>query len=81
VVLMDAKNVIGREQDCQVAIDDKFFSRCHAVINHEHDGWVLRDLNSINGTSVNGAAVRTWRLTDGAVLMSVSRPPLRSTAG
>ena len=65
IVLRDDQNVIGRDEDCQVVIDDKFFSRRHAVIIHEDDGWVLRDLNSTNGTSVNGEVVRTWRLTDG----------------
>jgi type II secretory pathway predicted ATPase ExeA len=65
IVLSKVQNVIGRSQDCQVVIDDKFFSRHHAVIIHEDEGWVLRDLNSTNGTWVNGTAARTWRLTDG----------------
>jgi len=31
----------------------------------EDDGWVLRDLNSTNGTWVNGKAARTCHLKDG----------------
>ena len=64
-VLMHAMSVIGRDQDCQVVIDDKFFSRRHAVIMREDDGWILRDLNSTNGTWVNGKPARTCHLKDG----------------
>jgi len=65
MVLMHAMNVIGRDPDCQVVIDDKFFSRRHAVIIREDDGWILRDLNSTNGTWVNGKSARTCHLKDG----------------
>jgi type II secretory pathway predicted ATPase ExeA len=68
VALLEDRNVIGRDVDCQVVIDDKFFSRYHAAINREEGGWVLRDLNSTNGTSVRGKAVGTWRLTEGDVI-------------
>jgi pSer/pThr/pTyr-binding forkhead associated (FHA) protein len=68
IVLLDDHNVIGRDQDCEVVIDDKFFSRRYAVINHEDDGWVLRDLNSTNGTWVNGTTARTWHLKDGDII-------------
>jgi len=68
IVLLDDHNVIGRDQDCQVVIDDKFFSRCHAVIVHEDEGWLLRDLDSTNGTWVNGTAARTCHLKDGDII-------------
>lgn len=47
--------VVGRRDDCAIAIDDSFVSGEHAEISRERDGWRIRDLNSTNGTLVNGS--------------------------
>jgi predicted component of type VI protein secretion system len=46
--------VIGRGEDCHVVVTDRQASRHHARITQTKDGYVLEDLNSKNGTFLNG---------------------------
>ena len=48
---------VGRAQDCDVVIDDKKISRKHAIIKLENNRLQLIDLNSSNGSFVNGKRV------------------------
>ena len=50
---------IGREQDCEVRIDDGRVSRKHAVVSFEDGHWLLRDRQSGNGIYVDGQRVET----------------------
>ena len=50
---------IGREQDCEVRIDDGRVSRKHAVVSFEEGHWLLRDRQSGNGIYVNGQRVES----------------------
>src|SRR5205085_1754168 len=57
---------IGRSRACEIVVDDQGVSRRHAAIRSGQDGWVLEDLGSTNGSSVNGAPVEGTRaLADG----------------
>lgn len=57
---------IGRAADSDLVVhDDKQVSRYHAEIRREGGAYVLRDLQSRNGTHVNGRPVTTHRLRDG----------------
>jgi hypothetical protein len=50
---------IGRDAGCDLAIADMTVSRRHATLERtEDDGWLLTDLESTNGTRVNGWRVR-----------------------
>ena len=49
---------IGRDATCDLAIPDMTVSRVHARLERTHDGWLLTDLTSTNGTRVNGWRVR-----------------------
>ena len=49
--------VIGRHYECDVVLADPSVSRHHARIVFRDGGWVLQDLASTNGTTVNGATV------------------------
>jgi hypothetical protein len=49
---------IGRTQDCDLRIADLSVSRHHAQLDRGEDGWLLSDLDSHNGTRVNGWLVR-----------------------
>lgn len=51
------ETVIGRSVGCSVRLDDSEVSRQHARITHNGQDFVLKDLNSANGTKVNGRAV------------------------
>lgn len=48
----------GREATNDVIIDDDAISRRHAVFEWDGQRWRVRDLNSKNGTSLNGKRVR-----------------------
>ncbi|HEX4089022.1 MAG TPA: DUF1707 and FHA domain-containing protein [Trebonia sp.] len=49
---------IGRDAGCDLAIADMTVSRRHATLERTEDGWLLTDLESTNGTRVNGWRVR-----------------------
>ena len=49
---------IGREDGCDLFLNDMTVSRIHARLTLAADGWMLADLGSTNGTRVNGWRVR-----------------------
>jgi FHA domain/Domain of unknown function (DUF1707) len=51
--------LLGRARDCDGVLTHATVSRRHAVLTHADGRWLLRDLNSVNGTYVNG-----WRVID-----------------
>ena len=51
--------VIGRHRSCDLVISADTVSRRHAELFFREGGWVLVDLDSTNGTFINGA--RVWR--------------------
>jgi hypothetical protein len=57
--------VIGRLPDCDVVITDETVSRRHAQLTFRDEGWILQDLNSTNGTRLNGQRVGRCRLRPG----------------
>lgn len=48
---------IGRDENCQVRINDKFVSRNHAEVVLEDGQWWVRDLHSTNGIYIDGQKV------------------------
>lgn len=65
LTLGDEAATIGRLPNCSVPIADPQSSRRHAEIRPHGDGFVVVDLDSMNGTTVNGRAIREHRLEDG----------------
>ena len=54
---------IGKAPDNDVVINDPHVSRYHAqLIRTENDTWIIEDLNSTNGTFVNGDQVMKKRI-------------------
>ena len=78
--LADTQNIIGRDPACQVHVDSKFFSRRHAIVAREGDVWTIADLNSTNGTRVNGQPIRKHRLKDGDAI-SIGKHQLVFSSG
>ena len=73
--LRDGENVLGREPEAAVWIDDSSVSRHHARIVVGSDGATLEDLGSKNGTKVQGRPVRERaRLVDRDVIELGSVP-------
>lgn len=57
---------IGRWDDNDVVIDDRWVSRYHAQVRREGDEYVVQDLGSKNGTFVNGRRIAApLSLSDG----------------
>jgi len=57
---------IGRGTDNSIVVNDINASRKHAELRYEDDGsWSIIDLNSMNGTQVNGRRVGSARLNGG----------------
>jgi hypothetical protein len=50
--------VLGRSRECDVVLDDRSVSRRHAELVRHGDGFLLRDLDSTNGSAVNGKRIR-----------------------
>ena len=48
---------IGRAESNSIRLTDRNVSRTHATLTKSGQGWVLKDLQSYNGTYVNGARV------------------------
>jgi len=63
--------VIGRAKENDIVIDNIAVSRKHAQITRKEEGmYYLRDLNSSNGTFLNGAQIDAsdHALSEGAVI-------------
>nr|MBA2313362.1 DUF3662 and FHA domain-containing protein [Actinomycetota bacterium] len=56
---------IGRQSTNDVVLPDPNVSRQHAELRQKGDGWVIADLGSTNGTSVNGKPAREQTLQSG----------------
>jgi serine/threonine protein kinase len=66
--LFNVVSVLGRASDCDVVVRASDVSKRHCQILFEEDGVVVEDLDSANGTFVNGARVRRQSLSDNDVL-------------
>jgi len=59
---------IGREShssNADIQIDDSFLSREHLRLEFDGEGWFAEDLNSRNGSFVNGESVDRCKLRNG----------------
>jgi len=64
--LTQGEHVLGRSADADIRLDDEGVSRLHAKMRRRSDGTVeVSDLDSTNGTYVNGAQIRHFTLSDG----------------
>ena len=80
VRLKIAPLVIGRSPEAGFSIEHPSVSRLHCSVQPEAHGASVRDLDSKNGTHVNGSRVRGAELRDGDLLM-VGEVVLKFVAG
>jgi len=66
--LLKERCTIGRRPTNDLVIDHVAISGDHAVIVAEEQGFVLEDLNSTNGTQVNGQPIKKHLLQDSDVI-------------
>jgi pSer/pThr/pTyr-binding forkhead associated (FHA) protein len=58
-------NVLGRSPANEIFVDDPNVSRRHCLLKRAGGNWLLSDLGSTNGTWLDAARVRRYRLRDG----------------
>ena len=74
IPLPDGEATLGRDPTNAVAVADPSVSRKHCLLRREEDGrFQIKDLDSRNGTMVNGTAVKTG----GCAMGMRSRPAIR----
>lgn len=61
--------VLGRSSECDVVLSEVGISRAHARIELDDGVWKIVDLDSVNGTSINGVRVSAARLRSGDRIM------------
>lgn len=70
VIPVDSDSVrIGRDPACQILLKDAQVSRKHVKIYKTQASWNIVDLNSSNGTLVNGEQITLKELEDGDVFI------------
>jgi hypothetical protein len=57
--------LIGREPSCDIALRSVTVSRRHALLRFRDGAWIVSDLSSTNGITVNGARVGRCQLRPG----------------
>jgi hypothetical protein len=60
---------IGRAEENELVLDDPRASRFHAEIERTPAGYIIRDLQSTNGTMVRGRRVKERLLEDGDIVV------------
>jgi len=62
---------IGRSPECDYVIDDLEVSRQHTSIGREGDSFFVEDLNSTNGTFLNGKRLRKKKILTNGDLITI----------
>lgn len=70
VLRADRDNTLGRSPDATIVVADRLASRIHAAVRFDpgRSAWMLHDLGSRNGTSLDGVQVTEAVVDDGAVI-------------
>ena len=70
--------LLGRSEENQIMIEDRAVSRHHLAINTDGKLFWFQDLNSGNGTQLNGEYVQEGWLTGGEEIIITCRSPRTS---
>lgn len=63
--------IVGRDPMCDLSFNDALLSRQHFAIEEVNDVYTIMDLNTTNGTLLNGVPLRNrHRLSDGDVIQA-----------
>ena len=65
LALTKAVTTVGRHPDSDIFLDDITVSRRHAELHHSVNGFVVRDVGSLNGTYLNRERVEESPVTNG----------------
>jgi hypothetical protein len=56
--VLELETLIGRDPGCQIRLADSRVSKQHALLRWSGNGWLVRDMESTNGTELNGRPLR-----------------------
>jgi pSer/pThr/pTyr-binding forkhead associated (FHA) protein len=65
IKLRKKKTILGRNIGCDICLDDSLVSDEHATILDTAEGFVIEDLNSRNGLTINGREIHRGKLRSG----------------
>lgn len=65
IELPEERFVIGRSASASLTLDESAVSGQHCALSKRGERYILRDLDSTNGTRLNGAPIREARLKSG----------------
>jgi pSer/pThr/pTyr-binding forkhead associated (FHA) protein len=68
---------LGRDPHCEVYLDNETVSAQHARLSYHHGQWWLEDLNSTNGTTLNGEEVDTATIVISGDEIHCGKAPLQ----
>ena len=64
----EGRVLLGQSAVCTVRLTDRSVSRRHAALRREEHAWRLEDLDSTNGTRVNGVRIKEALLSGGELV-------------
>lgn len=67
---------LGRDPHCEVYLENETVSAQHARLSYHHGQWWLEDLNSTNGTTLNGEPVDTATIVISGDKIHCGKAPL-----
>ena len=73
IPLVKPKLLVGRRESCDIVLRFGNVSAHHCEMNVEHGYWFIRDLNSRNGTKVNGLRVTAKKRIDPGDRLSIAK--------
>lgn len=74
IPLCGERLTVGRDETCDITVNDINVSRTHAYLVAEGNGWAIEDRGSTNGTFVNDERISYLRLIHGDIItVGVSR--------
>ncbi|MDO8211445.1 DUF3662 and FHA domain-containing protein [Conexibacter sp. CPCC 206217] len=76
MVVGAAGATLGRSRDCDIVLADGNVSRRHAEVRPRGDGWMIADLGSTNGVTVNGARIEQAQLLRGGDRIEIGQTQL-----
>ncbi len=77
VPLTDGTWFVGRSEACQIRLDFPDVSERHAFLSVNGDQVTIKDLNSVNGTFVNGEEISDVTALDGTKVVQIGSSMLR----
>lgn len=78
--LADREYTIGRSSRVDVLLQDPTVSGAHAKLVPHPDGFLITDLSSTNGTTINGTPVHDSQLLRGGEVIGIGDAVLRYEA-